>query len=290
MRRRRKSGRDLSDLEAALAEYAQQQVEDHGRSLPEVVTELVRGGCADLSVEKLEGWMRVAGRVVVEEDPLEGERDEARRAEKLEARLEAAAESIPGAADLLGLERLRAVVDEAAAVSGRGEEEMMEVLVQALDFLVPELMEEAVVLQETSVCIPQGGRWEVWDGGVRRVMASTLAIFDGDGALVSLRLRTRPKARPKVIHGALMLPVRSARLAMRADLRAVSQRLLQLAAEFRADRHGRVSQVEMAAACGRTKQAISNQRKLVLRKIRVASGGRAGFRGVRNLRKKGVAE
>jgi hypothetical protein len=285
---RKRTGKNLSDLEAALAEYAQQQVDDHGRALSEVVAELVRGGCKDLTVEGLKGWMAVAGRVVVEEDPLENERDEVRRAEKLEARLAEAAESIPGASDLLGLDRLRAAVVVSADLDGR-ESDMAAVLVKALDFLVPELMAEAVVLKETAVCIPKGGRWEVWDGGVRQVMASTLAVFDGEGVLVGLRLRTRPRGGIKFYKGSLMLPVRTARLVLKADLRAVSQRILQLAAEFRSGRHGRVTQLELAQACGRTKQAISNQRRLLTNKIKSASGGRGGFRGVRNLRSKGGA-
>jgi hypothetical protein len=287
---RKRTGKNLSDLEAALAEYAQQQVDDHGRALPDVVAELVRGGCKDLTLERLKGWMAVAGRVVVEEDPLENERDEARRAEKLEARLAEAAESIPGAADLLGLDRLRAAVVVSADLDGK-ESDMAAVLVRALDFLVPELMAEALVLQETAVCIPRGGRWEVWDGGVRQVLASTLAIFNEEGRLVALRLRTRPRGRLKLLKGSQMLPVRTARLVLKADLRAVAQRLVQVAAEFRSGRHGRVTQQELAQACGRTKQAISNQLRLVTNKVRLASGGRGGFRGVRNLRpKRGVGK
>lgn len=283
---RRPPGKNLSDLEAALAEYAQQQVEEHSRSLADVVAELVRGGCVGLSVEKLQGWMEVAGRAVVaEEDPFEGELDEVRRAEKMEVRLSEAAESVPGAADLLGLDRLRAAVAAASSDVGR-DGEMGDVLVRALDFLVPELMEERVIIQATTVAIPKNGRWEVWDGGLRRVMASTLAIFDVEGQLVGLRLRTRPRGRVLTFKGGQILPVKTARLALKANLRGVAQRILQIAAEFRPERHGRISQLEMAEACDRTKQAISHQRRGVLQRVRVASSGRAGFRGIRNVRGK----
>jgi len=287
---KRKQGNNLSDLEAALAEYAVQQTREHGRDVPSVLAELQRGGCADLSAERLIGWMEIIMRgPVVEEDPLGGEMDEGRRAEKMEARIMQAAESIPGAGDLLGLDRLRAAVEVTADLSGKSTSEMSDVLVKALDFLVPELMAEAVVLQTSSVCIPQGGRWEVWDGGVRRVMASTLAIYNAAGLLVSLRLRTRPRGKCKLRRGSHMLPVRSAKLVLRADLRAIAQRLLQVSAEFRPGRHGQVSQLELASACNRTKQAISHQRIGITNRVKAATAGRGGFRGVRNLNGKGAS-
>jgi hypothetical protein len=280
------SGKNLSDLEAALAEYALQQVTERGLTLEEVCDVLVRGGCPDLSVAKLEGWMKVAGQQLVEDDPLDGERDEARRAEKLEVRLAEAAESIPGAADLLGLDRLRAAVVNTADLSGPSED-MAAVLVKALDFLVPELMVKAVRIVATRVSIPKGGRWEVWDGGESRVMVSTLAIFNAEGDLVALKLRMRPRGPAKMRDRALQLPVRAVQLVRRADLRAIAQRILQYAAEFRPGRHARVSQLELADACDRTKQAISHQRRLLTKKVKVSTQGRAGFRGVRNVKGKG---
>jgi len=186
----------------------------------------------------------------------------------------------------LGLDRLRTAVVCTADLAGPPEE-LVEVLAKALDFLVPELLEETVVLKATAVCIPRGGRWEVWDGGVKRVVASTLAIYDAAGLLVALKLMTRPRGKAVVRKGSLMLPVKVGKLALRADLRAISQRLLQFAAEFRPGRHKRVSQMELAEACERTKQAISHQRLLLTRKVAAATGGRGGFRGVRNLRGKG---
>lgn len=90
--------------------------------------------------------------------------------------------------------------------------------------LVPELLGENVVISATQVTIPKGGRWEVWDGGQNLVQASTLAIYDAVGSLVTLKLRTRPRGKLKLRKRSSMLPVRVAKpLAKTVEKRDGSQ-------------------------------------------------------------------
>ena len=126
--------------------------------------------------------------------------------------------------------------------------------------------------------------------GESRVLRSTLVLYDEGGALVRLLRWTRPQPgglrRKK---NGTYLRVQRAQLSMKADLRAIAQRLVQVALEFRPGRHDRLSQKELAVLCDRTKQAISHQRGVIAKNVLAATGGRAGFRGRRNLPARGGA-
>lgn len=294
---RKKRGSDLSDMQSALAEYAAQQVR-RGRALAEVVVELQRGGCAEVSMDALGGWMKLLGKEVEADDPLAGELDEDRRAARLEELYVEAAESVPGAAELLGVDRLRAAVVCSADLGGAAiggvaglaeNESMAEVVRKCLDFLVPEIATERYRIVNRLLTVPHGHRWELWVAGDRvrgesLVMRSTIVFYDDAGAMVRMENFTRPRGRVREQNRTRQLPVRQAQLCVQADLRAVAQRLMQVALEFRPGRHERISQKELADLCDRTKQAISHQRGLFAKRVLVATGGRAGFRGRRNLR------
>jgi len=273
-----------SDLQLAVADYAWQQIKEHGKTLAQVVVAL-RPSFPDLTKARLECWMHAASPETVADDPFGGERDETRRAERLEQRIIKAAETIPGASDLLGIERFVQHVHEAEEQPDR-RESMVEVIARFLDFLVPELTQGEIRYVNSSMVIPQKWSWQCWDDGSNRVLRSTLALHNADGNLVHLCLRTRPRGKPYPDPRGWVstwLPVRRATVVIKADKEGVVQRLIQAAQEFRASRHGRITQTELAAACDRTKQAISHQRLLMWDKVQNATGGRANSPGLRNL-------
>lgn len=284
----RRKGPELTDLQAAIVDYVTDpRGGGFGRPLAEVARELSSGGQV-ISAEEIEGWCVVAQGRVREKDPLGGEEDPERREAALEERFREAAEVVPGAADLLGMDRFRAAAAEAVAGSG-GAPEVSEVVGKMLDFLVPEIASTEFVCVWGSVSVPVGGYWKVWTGepvpGRREsvVMRSTLAVYDKGGALVGLYRWTRPRGRLQVRKRYQMLCVRKMRPVVSADLRAVAQRMVQVALEFRPGQHDAVSQKQLAELCGRTKQAISHQMKRIGERVIEATGGRAGFRRRRNL-------
>ena len=266
-----------SDLQLAVADYAWRQVKERGKTVAQVVGDL-RSNFPDLTKTRLEGWMHSSAPEAVVDDPFGGERDETRRAERLEQRIAKAAETIPGASDLLGLDRF---VDAEEEPEQRAL--MVEVVRRLLDFLVPELMQDESCYVNSSIVIPAGWTWECWDEGQKRVLSSTLALHNSEGLLERLYLRTRPRGQVYRLGYSTCLPVRYATLVIRADKEGVAQRLIQVAQEFRSSRHGRITQSELAAGCNRTKQAISHQRLLMWDKVQSASGGRANSPGLRNL-------
>jgi hypothetical protein len=263
-----------------LADYAWQQVRKCGKSISQVVADLRAGprGMPGLTKTELEHWMRVSVPEAVPDDPFGGERDETRRAERLEQRIAKAAETTPGAAELIGIDRFIQTEDQPEL-----RELMVEIVRRLLDFLVPELVQDEHRYVHTRIALPSGWTWECWDGGSRHVLSSALALHNADGHLSRLYLRTRPRGQVFRCTYSTYIPVRYATLAIQADKEGVAQRIIQVAQEFRAERHGRITQSELAHACERTKQAISHQRLLMWNKVQTATGGRANSPGLRNL-------
>lgn len=283
----------LSDLQASIVEYVSDpRAGGYGRPLEEVARELSSAGQV-FTADEIRAWAAAAQRPAREDDPLGGEVDDEKREAALEERFREAAEVVPGASEILGLERFRAAAVMTADFAGQGPPpEMAEVVGKMLDFLVPEIAAARWVMVSRRVSVPAGGGFDVWEVGERmrgesRVLRSTTVLYDGKGKLVRLLRWTRPLSGLKERKRCLELPVRQARLAVKADLRAVAQRLVQVALEFRPGRHDRLSQKELAELCDRTKQAISHQRGVIAKNVIEATGGRAGFRGRRNLRGKG---
>jgi len=266
-----------SDLQLAVADYAWQQIKEHGKTVAQVVVAL-RPSFPDLTKARLECWMHAASPEAVADDPFGGERDETRRAERLEQRIAKAAETVPGAASLLGIDRF-VESDQEPELNAL----MIETVRHFLDFLVPELVMDKIRYVDSRMAIQNGWTWECWDDGSNRVTASALALHDPCGRLTKLRMRTRPQGKPYRSGYSTYLPIRYATVVIRADKQGVEQRLIQVAQEFRANRHGRITQSELAAACERTKQAISHQRLLMWDKVQSATGGRANSPGLRNL-------
>lgn len=279
----------LSDLQASIVEYVSDpRSGGYGRPLEEVARELSSAGQV-FTADEIRGWAAAAQRPAREDDPLGGELDEEKREAALEERFREAAEVVPGASEILGLERFRTAAVVTADISGQGPPpEMADVVGKMLDFLVPEIAAAKWVMVVRRISVPAGGNFALWEVGERvrgesRVLRSTTALYDGQGKLVRLLRWTRPIAGLKERKRGLELPIRQARLAVKADLRAVAQRLVQVALEFRPGRHDRLSQKELAELCDRTKQAISHQRGVIAKNVIEATGGRAGFRGRRNL-------
>jgi len=284
----------VNDLQGWIVDYVTDpRSAGFGRPLEDVAAELSSPG-QRFTAEEIRVWMGLAPRPGRDEDPLAGELDEEKREIAMEERWREAAEVVPGAAEIIGVDRFRGeTVDAVAEFSvGGPAPELAEVVGRMLDFLVPEISAERWVVVDRRICVPVGSRFEVWVCGDRvrgepNVLRSTLVMWDAEGALQRLFRWTRPKGRLVERKGALELPVRQARLACKADLRAVAQRLVQVALEFRPGRHERLSQKELAELCDRTKQAISHQRGVIAKNVLAATGGRAGCRGRRNLRGKG---
>jgi hypothetical protein len=260
-----------------------------GETLDQVCSYLRSHGFPDLSFPDLQDWLERwrKSHGAAEQDPLGGERDECRRSEKLDSKLLEAAERIPGAAELIGLGNLVNDIGEAEKLPDR-REAMAWVARAILDFIVPELLHAKTRYVNTLVTIPAGGGWHVWDGGVRKVTCSTVAIHDASGNTIRVIVRARPRGSPYQTkpYNTTVLPLRRATLVMKADKDGVMQRVIQSAQEFRAARHGRIPQIEMADGFDRTKQAVSHQRLLLLDRVAERTGGRRGSRGIRNLRRK----
>ena len=135
----------------------------------------------------------------------------------------------------------------------------------------------------------------MWDGGSRHVTESALALFKPNGELGRVIPRCRPQGKPyqgkrSQDKYSRWLPIRKSTLRVHGNMEAVAARVIQYAAEFRSDLHGRMTQLELAGAFGRTKQAISHQRNLMWDKVQAATGGRPDAppsRGLRNIRRKG---
>jgi hypothetical protein len=272
-----------TDLQLAVADFAWQQV-GKGETVAQIVADLQAGGMITLTRGQLQRWMRECVPEALTEDPFGGERDETRRAERLDQWAIKAAETIPGAAELTGFNRFL----ELAEGEPERYELMREIVTRLLDFFVPELVYSVDHYVNTVIVIPREWTWKVWDDGSRRVLNSVLALFDEGGNLAALHMRTRPRGMPyqgKRPHDkySTWLRIRRATHRIQADKAGVGQRVIQAAQEFRCSRHGRIPQKALAHACDRTKQAISHQRLLLWDKVQAATGGRAISPGLRNL-------
>ena len=274
----------LGDIETAIAEYADSMLR-RGETLAQIVAYLNGHGLPNLTLKQVAAWLAEFRRHngQRDEDPLGGERDECRRADRMEQAFLKAAETVPGAATLLGMERFANQADEDAGPPAERRETMREMLARLLDFVVPELVHAKPRYVCTRLAVRPGHRWELWADSCR-THASTLAIFDGD-RLVSIHMHTRPRGKVYQRGGSTWLPITRATLVIQADKDGISQRWIQFAQEFRAARHGRLSQKALAMACNRTKQAISHQRGLIWDKVQASTGGRSVSPGLRNIRR-----
>jgi hypothetical protein len=272
----------LTDTENAIAEYADSMIR-RGETLAEIVVYLRSHGLPKLTERQLEDWLKRPPRESSHaEDPFGGERDEIRRAEKMEAKMRQAAESIPGAAEVLGLNAFGQVIAE------NGTEAAQEVLRGFVHFMLDELETAHELLVTTSIAIPKGGRYEVWDyRDTRTSRGSTTAVFSAAGDIVRIEHMTRPKRRrPRLRNRTLVLDVRKWTIQFKCDTHAMLQRLIQVILTFLPNRHAPLTQAELAHLMGRTKQAISHQRLLIVDRVIQRTGARAGFHGIRNLRRK----
>jgi hypothetical protein len=272
----------LTDHEAAIAEYADNMLR-RGGTLGEIVIYLRSNGLPKLTERQLEDWLKRPNREPSHtEDPFGGERDEIRRADKMEAKMRQAAETIPGAAEVLGLNAFGQVIAE------NGTEAAQEVLRGFVHFMLDELETAHESLTITSIPIPKGGRYELWDyHGARTTRASATAIFDASGDIVRIEHMTRPKRPARMKGRGMILDVRKWTMEFKCDTHAMLQRLIQVILTFLPNRHAPLTQAELAHLMGRTKQAISHQRLLIVDRVRERTGARAGFHGIRNLRRKG---
>jgi len=130
----------LTDLQASIVDYvSDSRAGGFGRPLEAVAAELSSPG-APISAADIKGWCALAARPARLDDPLGNEMDEDKRAAMLEERWAVAAESVPGAAELIGMDRFRAAAVVSADLSGAGPPpELAEVVGRMLDFLVPEI-------------------------------------------------------------------------------------------------------------------------------------------------------
>ncbi len=277
----------LTDLQAAIVDYVATQ---GSRSLDEIAKELSSPGQV-ITASDIREWMARVDRPSQPIDPLAREHDEDRRAAITEEMYMRAAETVPGASAILGLERF---VREAEEPTETISADASTIVVKLLDFLVPEIASARWEITDSSIYLPAGHRVEQWGPPQRRgrnsgdplVIATTLAIFGPCGRLVRImhRTRIRGKAFASRKGNGTITAVCTARLVTHADLDAIAQRVLQTAMEFRPGRHEEMSQKDLAAIVGRTKQALSHQMGLIADKVIEATGGRAGFRRRRNVR------
>jgi len=274
----------LTDTENAIAEYADSMIR-RGETLGEIVAYLRSHGLPKLTEKQLEDWLKRPPRESSHaEDPFGGERDEIRRAEKMESKMRQAAETIPGAAEVLGLNAFGQVIEENGTAAAQ------EVLRGFVHFMLDELETAHESLIVTSIPIPKGGRYELWDfNGSRCTRGSATAIFSASGDIVRIEHMTRPYRKPRQRKRCVELPVRKWTIQFKCDTHAMLQRLIQVILTFLPNRHAPRTQAELAHLMGRTKQAISHQRLLIVDRVVQRTGARAGFHGIRNLRRKGKA-
>lgn len=280
---RRSEGPLLTDIQAAAADYAAQQIRS-GRSPAEVAAELTAGGlCADQ--DDLANWMRRANEISRTETHPHQPSDDPSGFEK---QLQDAAQSIPGASELLGLGRFGdqlCELDNEAAAAGQADFVAREVVARTLDFLVPELLYAGTKRIRTTTSIPNGGGYTVL-GQTGKTLGSAVAINNARGEMVRLLMHTRPRGKPRRVRRSTILPIHTVTIIMHADPGGIIRRLIQAALEMRPGRHGRMMQIELAPLLGVTKQAVSNQRLEFLGRVTESSQGRAGWRGIRNVRRR----
>ena len=105
----------LSDLQASIVDYVMDpRSAGYGRPLEDVAAELSGPG-QRFTVEEIRVWMGLAPRPGRDEDPLAGELDEEKREIAMEERWREAAEVVPGAAEIIGVDRFRGETMEEVA-------------------------------------------------------------------------------------------------------------------------------------------------------------------------------